>query len=83
MEYDHSTIFTPMNSLPAKHGNWIAEESGFVKKNDMIMTIHAHGENVLAVQAELGTFRNAQRRCVLNPLTLTPTLESTPVRFGA
>jgi hypothetical protein len=31
MVYDHSTIFTPMSSLPTKHGKWIAEESEFVK----------------------------------------------------
>jgi hypothetical protein len=66
MVYEHSTIFTPMNSLPALHGKWISEESGFEETNDMIMIIHAHGENVLQVPAVLKAFealdtvRNAQ-----------------------
>jgi len=44
---DTDQIFTPMNSLPMKHYEWLMEDSGFNNIRPLILILHAHGANVL------------------------------------
>jgi hypothetical protein len=48
---DHEQIFTPINSPPAKHGQWLLEESGFTETDNMLLIVHADGKDVLNVPA--------------------------------
>lgn len=56
IKFDHEEIFTPIGSLPAKHGDWIYGGSGFEDSNELLMVIHANGENVLNMDAVLRAF---------------------------
>jgi hypothetical protein len=54
--FDHEILFTPTNSLPAKHGEWIYNEAGFEDSSDVSLLIHADGENILHIDAMRRTF---------------------------
>jgi hypothetical protein len=47
---DTETIFTPLNSLPVQHYDWILHESGFNAIRPLLMVLHANGNNVLGKQ---------------------------------
>ncbi|CAB9506139.1 Pick C1-like protein 1 [Seminavis robusta] len=44
---DSDEIFTPINSLPTKHSDWLVHDSGFQTIRPVLMVIHNHGSNVL------------------------------------
>jgi len=69
MVFDHEELFTPMNSLPKKHGDWIYNEAGFQDSSDVVMVIHANGDNIAHVDAMRRTFE------ALNTLRETPGYE--------
>ena len=55
--FDHEEIFTPMESLPYKHGTWIYEHAGFEDSSDVSMIIHSDGQTVLHRDAMRRTFQ--------------------------
>ena len=69
MVFDHETIFTPTNSLPAQHGAWLSDatQSGFTETADMLLIVHAEdGSNVLQVESVRRVFQ------ALDTLRTTP-----------
>ena len=57
IKYNHEEIFTPIGSLPAKHGEWLYERSGFEDDSELALVIHANGDSVLNMDAMLRTFQ--------------------------
>ena len=50
LELDLATVFTPVDSLPQRHGNWIASSEGFPDQTRTVQLVfHNHGDNVLHV----------------------------------
>lgn len=48
VDVDEDVLWTPSNSLPIKHSNWIDDASNFPKETlDFIMFFHSDGQNVL------------------------------------
>jgi hypothetical protein len=66
---DHEEIFTPMNSLPKAHGEWIYEKAGFDDTSDFTIIIHSDGQNIAHVDAMRRTFE------ALDTLRSTPGYE--------
>ncbi|CAB9518965.1 Pick C1-like protein 1 [Seminavis robusta] len=56
MEFDHEVLFTPMDSLPKVHGDWIYEKAGFEDDSDVNLIIHADGKNIMHIDAMKRTF---------------------------
>jgi len=54
--FDHEDIFTPANSLPYQHGNWIYQHGGFEDSSDVTLIIHSDGTNILHKDAMRRTF---------------------------
>ena len=44
---DSDKIFTPINSPPTLHHQWLVEESGFTDIRPLMMIVHQQGDNVL------------------------------------
>jgi len=44
---NHEELFAPTGSLPAKHGHWVNNVAQFPELADMLLIVHAEGENML------------------------------------
>ena len=54
IKFDHRDLFTPIGSLPAKHGHWVEKESGFEDSRSMMLIVHGedeHKNNLLQVES--------------------------------
>eukprot|EP00550_Attheya_septentrionalis_P008425 CAMPEP_0198284360 /NCGR_PEP_ID=MMETSP1449-20131203/3837_1 /TAXON_ID=420275 /ORGANISM="Attheya septentrionalis, Strain CCMP2084" /LENGTH=917 /DNA_ID=CAMNT_0043981389 /DNA_START=103 /DNA_END=2856 /DNA_ORIENTATION=+ len=61
VDTNQDVLWSPVNSYPVKHNDWMNDESGFPEQpRDFFITIHANGANVLSKEGVSRVFEALQ-----------------------